>query len=65
VRNLIVLRGIFAALYIGAGAIIVAEMLLIAPHAGSRIVVGAVLGIAMIALGVHRLVLIRRMRSNA
>lgn len=64
-RSLIVLRAIFSALYIGAGAVILAEMLLLAPHAGTKIVVGVVLGVAMIALGVHRLVLIRRMRSSA
>lgn len=64
-RNLIVLRASFAALYIVAGAIIIAEMAFAAPHAGFKIVVGIVLGAAMIALGVHRLVLISRVRRSA
>ncbi|MGH7736573.1 MAG: hypothetical protein ACREMP_01695 [Candidatus Tyrphobacter sp.] len=60
---LVLMRGVFAALYVVAGAIIFARLALVAPVAGWRIVSGAVLGLAMIALGVHRIVLIWRTRG--
>lgn len=64
-RSLVVVRGVFAALYIVAGIVIVVEMAAFAPKAGFKIVVGVVLGAAMVALGVHRLFLIARLRSKA
>ncbi len=64
-RSMLVLRGAFAVLYMVAGAIIIAEMALTSLHAGFKVVTGIVLGVAMIALGVHRLSLIARMRGKA
>ncbi len=55
------LRGFLAVAMIGCGLVILARMLAVA-NAGFAIVPGLVLGAAMIALGVHRVSLILRMR---
>ena len=55
-------RALLALAMIGLGLVILARMLVIA-SAGIAIVPGLVLGAAMIALGVHRLSLILRMRG--
>ncbi|MGA8576120.1 MAG: hypothetical protein WB609_10650 [Candidatus Cybelea sp.] len=54
-------RGLLALAMIGLGLTILARMLMVA-SAGIAIVPGLVLGAAMIALGVHRLSLILRIR---
>lgn len=59
-RSVIAFRGVMAVAYIVAGIVIAAKMFAFAPHAGMKIATGVVLGIAMVALGVHRLWLIRR-----
>lgn len=42
------------------GAIILVQMLAFAPHDGAKVIVGAVLGIAMIVFGGHRIALVWR-----
>ena len=54
-------RGLLAVVMIALGVVILARMLVVA-SAGLAIVPGLVLGAAMIALGVHRLSLILRIR---
>ncbi|MFZ0032218.1 MAG: hypothetical protein WAK84_10135 [Candidatus Cybelea sp.] len=54
-------RGVLAIAMIACGAVILARMLVSAP-AGFAILPGIVLGGAMIALGVHRMMLIARVR---
>jgi len=55
-------RALLALAMIGLGLVILARMLVVA-SAGIAIVPGLVLGAAMIALGVHRLSLILRIRG--
>jgi hypothetical protein len=57
----LLVRGVLAAATIALGAVILGRMLLLA-GAGWTILPGLVLGGAMIALGVHRLLLILRVR---
>lgn len=54
-------RGLLALVMIGLGLVILARMLVVA-SAGFAIVPGLILGAAMIALGIHRLSLILRIR---
>jgi hypothetical protein len=54
-------RGVLAIAMIACGAVILARMLP-AASAGLAILPGVVLGGAMIALGVHRMLLIARVR---
>ncbi|MGA8098403.1 MAG: hypothetical protein WB810_07075 [Candidatus Cybelea sp.] len=56
-------RGVLAIAMIGCGAVILARMLASA-GAGLSILPGVVLGGAMIALGVHRMLLIARVRRT-
>jgi formate/nitrite transporter FocA (FNT family) len=60
---MLLFRGIMAGAYILFGTIVVVRMAAYAAQAGTRIVPGIVLGAAMIALGAHRLWLIRRVRT--
>jgi len=55
-------RALLAAAMIGCGAVITARMFE-SLHAGLAVLPGLVLGAAMIALGVHRLSLIARVRK--
>jgi len=55
-------RAVLAVAMIGLGLVILARMLVVA-SAGIAIVPGLVLGAAMIALGVHRLSMILRIRG--
>ncbi len=59
---MLVLRGLLAVAMIVCGAIILARMLE-SLSAGFAILPGVVLGGAMVALGVHRLFLILRVRG--
>jgi hypothetical protein len=59
---MLVLRGLLAAGMIGCGIVVMARMVE-SFHAGIAILPGLVLGAAMIALGVHRLSLIARVRG--
>jgi hypothetical protein len=61
---MLLFRGIMGAAYILFGAVVVARISALAPQAGLRIVPGIVLGMAMIALGAHRLWLIKRTRET-
>jgi hypothetical protein len=54
-------RSVLAVAMIACGAVILARMLAVA-GAGFAILPGVVLGSAMIALGVHRMLLIARVR---
>jgi hypothetical protein len=58
----LVVRGLLAVAMILCGIVILARMLQFV-SAGLAIVPGLVLGVALIALGVHRLKLILRVRS--
>lgn len=60
---MVLFRGVMAAAYILFGAIVIARICALAPQAGLRIAPGIVLGVAMIALGAHRLWLIKRARG--
>ncbi len=60
---MLLFRGIMSAAYVLFGAIVLVRLAAFAPQAGFRIVPGVVLGAAMIALGVHRLWLIRRTKD--
>lgn len=62
---MLVYRGISGALAVLLGLIILWDMLSLAQRDGTKIAVGAVLGIAMIAFGVHRIALVLRARSGA
>ena len=59
---MLVVRGVLAAAMIGCGIVISVRMLE-SIHAGFAILPGLVLGVAMIALGAHRLSLIARVRG--
>lgn len=54
-------RGVLAVVTVALGLVILVRMLLVA-SAGFAIVPGVVLGAAMVALGIHRLSLIVRIR---
>jgi hypothetical protein len=51
------------AVFMVLGLLIFAQMLLFAVHDGARILVGVVLGLAMIAFGGHRILLATRARK--
>jgi hypothetical protein len=55
-------RGFLAVVMVGCGLVILARMLAVA-NAGFAIVPGVLLGAAMIALGIHRISLILRIRK--
>jgi hypothetical protein len=59
----LLLRAVLAGAMILLGIVILVRMLAVVPVGGFAIVPGVVLGIAMIALGVHRLKLIARVRG--
>ncbi len=61
---LLIARAALAVGFVVFGSIVAARLLMYAPQAGFRIVPGIVLGLAMIALGVHRIALIVRLRRN-
>lgn len=60
---MLLVRGVLAGAMILLGIVILARMLAVAPAGGFAVVPGVVLGVAMIALGVHRLKLIARVRG--
>lgn len=63
---MILVRTLLAAAFVALGAVIAVRMFSLAPQSGFKIVPGLVLGLAMIALGVHRLALIfARLRGAA
>ncbi len=51
--------------FILAGGVITARLALEAPHYRLLILPGLVLGFALIALGVHRIALVRRLHKGA
>lgn len=55
-------RGFLAVVMVGCGVVILARMLAVA-NAGFAIAPGVLLGAAMIALGIHRISLILRIRK--
>ena len=55
-------RGLLSALIVALGVVILVRMIPLAHAGGFAILPGIVLGIAMIAYGVHKLSLIVRMR---
>jgi hypothetical protein len=59
---MLILRTVLAGVTVILGLIILARMFVSLPGAGFTIVPGLVLGAAMIALGLHRLSLIARVR---
>ncbi|MFY9720213.1 MAG: hypothetical protein WAK16_11270 [Candidatus Cybelea sp.] len=61
---MLLLRAALAVLTLLLGLVVVIRMLALLPGAGLTIVPGIVLGAAMIALGVHRLSLIARVRGT-
>jgi hypothetical protein len=64
--TLLWVRGAFGIGFIGLGCLVLARLLPFAPKAGLQVAPGIVLGLAMIALGVHRMLLIRRiLRSGS
>ena len=63
---LLIIRGIvFPVCFILAGAIMALRLLPVAPHDGFRIVPALVLSLALIALGVHRLMTVARLRRTS
>jgi len=58
----LLVRTLIAAAMIALGCIILSQMLRAAPAGGFAILPGVVLGVAMVALGAHRLMLILRVR---
>jgi hypothetical protein len=60
----LLLRTALAVLTLLLGLVVIVRMLVLLPGAGLTIVPGIVLGAAMIALGVHRLSLIARVRGT-
>lgn len=56
-------RGVLAGAMILLGIVILVRMLAVVPAGGFAVVPGVVLGVAMVALGVHRLKLIARVRG--
>jgi hypothetical protein len=62
---MLIVRGLLAVAITLCGIIILARMLAVLPTGRFTILPGVVLGIAMIALGVHRLSLIIRARGPA
>ncbi|HTX60618.1 MAG TPA: hypothetical protein VMH02_13190 [Verrucomicrobiae bacterium] len=61
---MLILRGALAVLMVAVGSIVAVRTAELAPSGGLAIVPGLVLGAAMIALGVHRIALIVRMRGR-
>ncbi|HEY1882588.1 MAG TPA: hypothetical protein VGG51_06050 [Candidatus Cybelea sp.] len=57
---MLLLRAVLAGAMILLGIVILVRMLVVLPMGGFAVVPGVVLGVAMIALGVHRLRLIAR-----
>ncbi|HEX4013744.1 MAG TPA: hypothetical protein VHX17_07650 [Candidatus Cybelea sp.] len=60
---MLLLRSVLAVAMIGLGGVILVRMLAVLPAGRFAILPGVVLGAAMIALGVHRLKLIARVRG--
>jgi hypothetical protein len=63
-RSLLIVRTLFAVGFIVFGVIVFFRLVVFAPQAGFRIVPGVVLALAMVALGVHRIVLVLRLRNT-
>jgi len=59
----LVVRAVLSFAILLCGIIILARMMQALPEGGFKIIPGVVLGAAMIALGVHRLSLILRVRG--
>ncbi|HEX3458197.1 MAG TPA: hypothetical protein VHR97_09620 [Candidatus Baltobacteraceae bacterium] len=59
---MLLFRALIAAALIALGCIILSQMLRAEPAGGFAILPGVVLGAAMVALGIHRLMLILRVR---
>jgi len=62
---MIVLRGALSLAMVGLGSVLVIRMLAMFHSGGFGIFPGLVLGVAMIALGAHRIALILRARGSA
>lgn len=60
---MLMLRGVLAMGFVVFGTVVTLRLLAYAPQAGFKVVPGVVLGLAMIALGIHRLLLIMRLRN--
>ena len=61
-HNVLLVRTLIAAAMIALGCIILSQMVRAAGTGGFAILPGVILGVAMVALGVHRLMLILRVR---
>jgi hypothetical protein len=59
----LIFRGGLAVVMAAVGSVILVRTLALAPAGGFKILPGLVLGAAMLALGVHRISLIVRMRG--
>ncbi len=63
---MLILRGVVLPIgFIFTGAILLLRLVPVAAHAGLRIVPALVLALALIGLGVHRIMLVARLRKVA
>ncbi len=62
-RSMLLVRALFGVGFIAFGVVVFLRLVVFAPQAGLRIVPGIVLALAMVALGIHRIVLVLRLRS--
>ena len=61
---MVAIRAVLSVVMVAIGGLILIRMLTLAPSGGFGIVPGVVLGGAMVALGIHRISLILRMRRT-